>query len=79
MEFTLQTNPSSKLTRIGLELEEYSFTVEYLSGKDNHVADALSRITIQDFKEIIININKVTIIYQSIKKSCAEEKTNRFA
>jgi len=34
-------NPSSKLTRIRLELEEYDFTVEYLKGKDNCVADAL--------------------------------------
>jgi len=27
-------NPSSKLTRMRLELEEYDFTVEYLKGKD---------------------------------------------
>jgi len=36
-------NPSSKLTRMRLELEEYDFTAEYLKGKDNFVADALSR------------------------------------
>jgi len=34
-------NPSSKLTRMRLELEEYDFTVEYLKGKNNYVADAL--------------------------------------
>ena len=45
-------NPSSKLTRMRLDLEEYDFTVEYLRGKDNYVADALSRITITDLKNI---------------------------
>jgi len=40
------TNPSSKLTRMRLDLEEYDFTVKYLKGKDNHIADALSQIKI---------------------------------
>lgn len=44
-------NPSSKLTRMRLDLEEYDFTVEYLKGKQNIVADALSRITIDDLKD----------------------------
>jgi len=34
-----------------LELEEYNFTVEYLKGKDNYVADALSKITITELKK----------------------------
>lgn len=45
-------NPSSKLTRIRLELEEYNFTIEHIKGKNNVAADALSRITIDDLKEI---------------------------
>lgn len=45
-------NPSSKLTRIRLELEEYSFTIEHIKGKDNVAADALSRITIEDLKNM---------------------------
>jgi len=49
-------NPSSKLTRMRLELEEYDFTVEYLKGKDNFVAGALSRITIKDLQNITANI-----------------------
>jgi len=49
-------NPSSKLTRIRLELEKYDFTVEYLKGKDNYVADALSRITIKDLQNITGNL-----------------------
>lgn len=56
-------NPSSKLTRMRLDLEEYDFSVEYLKGKQNMVADALSRITINDLKEHNLDtdkINKVT-------------------
>jgi len=64
-------NPSSKLTRMRLELEEYDFTVEYLKGKDNYVADALSRITIKDLQNII---KKVTTRYQNRQKFGAENK-----
>lgn len=39
-------NPTSKLTRMRLDLEEFDFEVEFLSGKANVGADALSRITI---------------------------------
>jgi len=67
-------NPSSKLIRIRLELEEYNFTVKYLKGKENYVADALSRITIEELKDNTRNINKVTTRYQSRQKSCAGEK-----
>jgi len=67
-------NPSSKLTRMRLELEEYDFTVEYLKGKDNYIADALSRITIKDLQNITGNIKKVTTRYQNIQKIRAENK-----
>lgn len=45
-------DPSSRLTRIRLDLEEFDFTVEYIKGKDNVLADALSRITIQELKNM---------------------------
>jgi len=57
-----------------LELEEYDFTVEYLKGKDNYIADALSRITIKDLQNITGNIKKVTTRYQNIQKIRAENK-----
>lgn len=41
---------SSKLTRLRLELAEFNFTVEHIKGKNNVVADALSRVHIDDIK-----------------------------
>jgi len=58
-------NPSSKLTRMRLELEEYDFTVEYLKGKDDFVADALSRINITELKDMQHKVLKVTTRQQS--------------
>lgn len=40
-------NPSSKLTRMRLDLEEFDFQIEY-----NVVADALSRLDVEQLKEI---------------------------
>lgn len=39
-------NPSSRLTQMRLDLEEYTFNIEYVKGKENVSADAVSRITI---------------------------------
>lgn len=50
-------NPSSKLTRVRLDLEEYDFEIEYVKGKDNVTADALSRITFDEIK-----INNVLLV-----------------
>lgn len=51
-------NPSSKLTRIRLDLEEYKFDIQHIPGKNNVVADALSRISIDDIKEVTEYQNK---------------------
>lgn len=47
-------DPSSRLTKFRLSLEQYDFDVEYVKGKENVAADALSRIivTSNDFKEM---------------------------
>lgn len=39
-------DPSSKLTRMRADLEDYDFSIEYIKGKSNTVSDALSRINI---------------------------------
>jgi RNase H-like domain found in reverse transcriptase/Reverse transcriptase (RNA-dependent DNA polymerase)/Integrase zinc binding domain/Retroviral aspartyl protease len=49
-------DPTSKLTRIRLDLEEFEFDIHYIKGKENVVADALSRMVVSsnDLKEIHI-------------------------
>lgn len=44
-------DPNSKLTRLRLELAEYNFVIEHIQGKNNVVADCLSRIHIKDLIE----------------------------
>ena len=45
-------NPTSKLNRKRLDLEEYDFEIEYIKGKENCGADALSRIDFDQIKKI---------------------------
>lgn len=40
-------DPSSKLAMMRLELCDFDFVIEYFKGRDNVVADALSRIDFQ--------------------------------
>lgn len=51
-------DPSSRLTRYRLLLEQYDFTIQYMKGKKNVVADALSRVNlhINDLKMMNVNI-----------------------
>lgn len=65
--------PSSRLTKFRLLLEEYNFTVEYTPGKGNATADALSRIQIKsdDLATLFIGAmtRSKTKIDQEIKTS----------
>lgn len=45
--------PSSKLTRWRLKLEEYDYDIEYIKGKCNQVADGLSRAEINLLEETL--------------------------
>lgn len=47
-------DPSSRLTKFRLYLEEYDFIVEYVPGRNNAAADALSRLSVtsQDLKDM---------------------------
>lgn len=53
-------NPSSKLTRMRLDLEEFNFEVQYVKGKLNVGADALSRIKIDSETLTNLSVLKVT-------------------
>ena len=51
-------NLFSNLMRVRLDLEEYNFDIEYIKGRENDVAYALSRITNETIKAC--NITMVT-------------------
>lgn len=68
--------PSSRLTRIRLDLEEYQFEIKHIKGKDNCVAGALSRITIDDLKTIAPTDAKVYAITRSMTNKNREIPKN---
>lgn len=63
-------NPTGKIARIKIDLEEYDFTVEHIPGKNNVAADALSRITIEDLKTIYKNNVTMLPITQTETPNC---------
>lgn len=66
-------DPSSKLTRIRLELEEYNFEVHHIKGKENVVADALSRISIDDLKKNAATESQILVTTRSMTKKNKEK------
>lgn len=68
-------NPASKLTRIRLDLEEYDFEIEYIKGKDNVTADALSRISIADLKKIYENnVTMLPVMTRSMHRKLLQQQ-----
>lgn len=68
------TNPSSRLTKFRLTLEEYDFTIHYVKGSENVTADALSRIKIEsselkDINDSVVNTMFVLTRAQSKKQN----------
>lgn len=65
--------PTSRLTRYRLLIEQYDFEIHYLKGKKNVVADALSRVRfhIDDLKNMQVN---VVTRFQQRKLNEAKEK-----
>ncbi|KAG7303852.1 hypothetical protein JYU34_010754 [Plutella xylostella] len=65
-------DPSSRLMKFRMALEEYDFVVEYVRGKDNAAADALSRVkvTSNDEKEthesVKISMNELKEMNESV-------------
>lgn len=68
-------DPSSKLTRIRLELEEYDFVVQHIKGKDNVGADALSRMHISEFKRLQ-NPEQILAITRAMSKKLKSANEN---
>lgn len=62
---------SSKLMRMRLDLDEYDFTIEYIPGTKNIIADTMSRINIQDLKEM-----KTKNVFQVQTRSMTKAQDN---
>lgn len=74
-------DPTSKLSRMRMELSEFDFIVEYLRGPDNVVADALSRIDFKDIKNLL-NENDAKIMpiqTRAMFKKFANKNNNNIA
>lgn len=69
---------SAKLTRLRLELAEYVFTIEHIKGKNNVVADALSRIHIDDIRPADVRDSdlKICVITRSMRQKEKEKAQN---
>lgn len=61
------SNPSSRLTKFRIAIEEYDFTIEYVKGSENVTADALSRISSDELKRL--NKEIVNVVTRSATKS----------
>jgi Reverse transcriptase (RNA-dependent DNA polymerase)/RNase H-like domain found in reverse transcriptase/Integrase zinc binding domain/Retroviral aspartyl protease len=70
-------NPTSKLTRMRWDLEEFEYTVEHIAGKQNCAADALSRVSMgsEMLKNMNRDVEKNINIVQTRAKSRALENT----
>lgn len=68
-------NPSSKLTRMRLDLEEYDFEIKYVKGSENTGPDALSRININELQQLQVNVAKIVTRAQA-KEGKIQKETN---
>lgn len=67
-------DPSSRLLKFRLLLEEYDFHIEYIKGKSNSAADALSRISISS--DDLKNINEQVCVLTRAQYKKLEENKN---
>lgn len=68
-------NPSSRLTKFRLILEDYDFTIEYIRGSSNVTADALSRVILTSDELKNLNTHSISAITRAQKmKSETVEK-----
>lgn len=66
--------PTSKIIRIRLALEEYDFSLYYLPGRLNHMADALSRLSIKDLKQMRIESENEKNIFRVTTRSMSRKQ-----
>ncbi len=64
-----QADPSSRLNKFRMSLLEYNFDIIYVKGKDNVVADALSRISIKELQEITEKVENSHVLVTTRSKT----------
>lgn len=71
-------DPSNRMLKFCLLLEEYDFKIVYLKGKDNVVADALSRvcITSDELKSMHEGIMTLNVLTRAQKRKLDENSKN---
>lgn len=67
-------DPSSRLTKFRLGLEEYDFYIEYVRGSENVTADALSRINLTSEELKSLSNNIVTVMTRNQFKGLKEQE-----
>lgn len=72
-------DPSNRLLKFRLQLEEYDFAIIYIPGQDNVVADALSRVAItsSELKDINQKLTSAMIMTRAQTKKKEEEERMR--
>jgi len=61
-----------------MTLLQYDFSVVYVKGKDNAVADALSRINIAELKELQVQIENSQVLVLTRSKAKQRKEENSF-
>ena len=69
-------DPSSRLVKFRLTLEEYDFKIEYVKGHENVSADALSRICISSDDLKRFNGHIITVLTRAQKKMIEDKQGN---
>ena len=69
-------NPSSRLTKYRLLIKEYDFNIRYIKEKENVIADALSRITM-NFDELKNMFNMVSATMFAITRQQSKNVEDR--
>lgn len=67
-------NPSSRLTKFRLCLEEYDFHIEFVKGRDNVAADALSRIIIQSSELKGMKEHQISVMTRAQSRKIENDK-----
>lgn len=69
-------NPTSKLVRMRMDLEDFDFIVEYIKGKENVGADALSRIHVSELLKMNESLNQNILVVTRSKARQLCQNTN---